>query len=597
MSKLKFLILLLFVSVAAISQEKGSYLNVSGGLGLQGFKYNPKGITPNNYNNLLLGWNGGIGYSYFFTKHFGFNIGVGMSYFRSSGGYNVKFNKYEYYDLGNQIDDDFYVENPNMFFNLRARLQDWKEVQTGYTFDIPLMFMFQNRFGEKKKHGFYAGLGAKIQIPFISTRYEVIDARFANQGRLNISGYYPDWHMEIAAGGTEDPQVPQHGYGTIHNPNEALGWKGNAKVKTSYSLISEIGFMYAITKRIDFMYGLYFDYGLNNIKADGEKTPLMVANNPYHSGYPAGERYVGKGIAYNGFMNSDRTDYINLVSMGIKLGLRIQLCKPKEEFNVIEQPVVIFVDTVYIKDTIIIQDTIEKLDTIYIKETIIGDDVRPTEPKQQDKDLLVLSIDVLDKDDDTRISDPRVQVIEDKTKQIVCPVIDTITGKYYVEIGKGVDYTIIANAKSYNEEELKFSIDENFKAKTANKTIKLEKLSKGQTFVLKNIYYDLNKYFIRPDAAVELDKLVQIMKENPTMKIELSSHTDSRGSDAYNLKLSQNRAESAVKYIISKGINADRIIAKGYGETRLVNECSNGVKCSEAQHQENRRTEVLITEM
>jgi len=84
------------------------------------------------------------------------------------------------------------------------------------------------------------------------------------------------------------------------------------------------------------------------------------------------------------------------------------------------------------------------------------------------------------------------------------------------------------------------------------------------------------------------------MNDFPDMKIELSSHTDSRGSNLYNQKLSQSRADAAVAYILSKGISKSRIIAVGYGESRLVNGCSDGVNCSEQQHQENRRTEFQI---
>nr|WP_121270617.1 OmpA family protein [Pedobacter schmidteae] len=111
---------------------------------------------------------------------------------------------------------------------------------------------------------------------------------------------------------------------------------------------------------------------------------------------------------------------------------------------------------------------------------------------------------------------------------------------------------------------------------------------------LENIYYDFNKWNIRADAAVELEKLVQIMKDNSKIWIELGSHTDSRGNDAYNFTLSQKRAESAVKYIISRGIDKARIEARGYGETLLLNHCPNGVKCTEKEHQLNRRTEFKI---
>lgn len=121
--------------------------------------------------------------------------------------------------------------------------------------------------------------------------------------------------------------------------------------------------------------------------------------------------------------------------------------------------------------------------------------------------------------------------------------------------------------------------------------------SVGKTFVLENLYYDFDKHNIRPDAALVLDELVQIMNENPTMKIELSSHTDSRGNDAYNMALSQRRAKAAVDYLISKGIAKARVVAAGYGESRLINECANGVQCTDEQHQANRRTEVKVLDI
>jgi len=132
------------------------------------------------------------------------------------------------------------------------------------------------------------------------------------------------------------------------------------------------------------------------------------------------------------------------------------------------------------------------------------------------------------------------------------------------------------------------------KSATIRKDLYFEKIKLNVEIVLKDIYYDFDKANIRPDAAKELDKLVKIMQDNPTIWIELGSHTDSRGSDVYNQWLSQKRANSAVQYIIDRGIGKNRITAKGYGETRLVNGCSNGVPCSPVEHQANRRTEFHI---
>lgn len=128
-------------------------------------------------------------------------------------------------------------------------------------------------------------------------------------------------------------------------------------------------------------------------------------------------------------------------------------------------------------------------------------------------------------------------------------------------------------------------------------TIWVEKVVVGQKFVMENIFYDFDKWDILPESEVELNKLVKIMKENPSWKVELGSHTDCRGSDTYNEKLSQKRSDSAVEYIINQGISKDRIIAKGYGESQLINRCDDGVDCSEDEHRQNRRTEFKILEM
>ncbi len=117
----------------------------------------------------------------------------------------------------------------------------------------------------------------------------------------------------------------------------------------------------------------------------------------------------------------------------------------------------------------------------------------------------------------------------------------------------------------------------------------------NKAYLLENIYYDFDRWDIRDDAKPSLDSLVRIMQTYP-VSIELGSHTDCRGTEAYNRDLSQKRAESAVAYMISKGIEAERITARGYGESALINrcDCSMGIICTKREHQENRRTEFRI---
>lgn len=132
-----------------------------------------------------------------------------------------------------------------------------------------------------------------------------------------------------------------------------------------------------------------------------------------------------------------------------------------------------------------------------------------------------------------------------------------------------------------------------------NKAIKIEDET-GQLNIdpsntrVKNIYYDFDKWDIRNDAVIELDRLVWLFKDNANLTIEISAHTDSRGSDDYNLKLSQKRADGVVAYLVDRGVNPDMLVAKGYGESQLMNKCKNGVPCSEVEHQENRRSEFKV---
>jgi outer membrane protein OmpA-like peptidoglycan-associated protein/outer membrane protein assembly factor BamB len=116
----------------------------------------------------------------------------------------------------------------------------------------------------------------------------------------------------------------------------------------------------------------------------------------------------------------------------------------------------------------------------------------------------------------------------------------------------------------------------------------------NESFNLPSIYYETNSYEINATSAEQLDKLYILLKKNYHINVTFESHTDSKGKDAYNLKLSENRSKSAVKYLIKKGIPKERLIAIGYGETKLVNQCKNDVNCSPEEHAANRRTEISL---
>ena len=130
--------------------------------------------------------------------------------------------------------------------------------------------------------------------------------------------------------------------------------------------------------------------------------------------------------------------------------------------------------------------------------------------------------------------------------------------------------------------------------KLKKKALELSEVDLAKILGIRIIYFDLDKHFVREDAALELQKIADIMKEYPQMRIDVRSHTDSRSAAQYNQKLSQKRAESTREWLIAHGIAPERLIASGYGESKLVNGCADEIICTEEQHQENRRSEFII---
>ena len=214
----------------------------------------------------------------------------------------------------------------------------------------------------------------------------------------------------------------------------------------------------------------------------------------------------------------------------------------------------------------------------------------------------------------------KIQVVDAKTRNIIPDATVTLYDAVYnlkgtryryendnYDFGNvyecGDAYKLKVEKADYITQEVNIELPEN--GGLTQKTIVLERkkteVKKGddlfKVLKLKPIYFDLNKDNIREDAAVELQKILAVMEEYPEMRIDVRSHTDSRASHQYNDQLSERRAKSTAMWLINQGISKSRISWKGYGERQLINNCADGVNCSEAEHQENRRSEFIILEM
>lgn len=200
---------------------------------------------------------------------------------------------------------------------------------------------------------------------------------------------------------------------------------------------------------------------------------------------------------------------------------------------------------------------------------------------------------ILDKETKEPLAQAHVELIGESGKVLKSSLTET-NGAFLFELDCDKAYTIKADKIDFKDD-LKELESNNQNAVSHSVNLELEPLIKGNQIVIAPIFFDFDKWHIRTDAKYELENIVSVMNSHPDMVIKIESHTDSRGSKRYNMKLSDKRAKATRDYIISRGIDANRIeSAIGYGESQLLNECADGVKCSEEKHQENRRSYFYI---
>ena len=236
----------------------------------------------------------------------------------------------------------------------------------------------------------------------------------------------------------------------------------------------------------------------------------------------------------------------------------------------------------------------------------------PLEVPMTRSTCIPISGQVLSVDKKQPIGNATVRIVStDNEKEHI--LVADYDGRYTYCLQVGTDFILVAEKEGYQPQKTSLSLKEgnlprvfdvNFflpgpavlPAAPGNVSSKMP-FAEGVVIVLDNIYYDFNQAVIRRGQAKDLEALAALMKQYPEMEIELGAHTDSRGSADYNLELSRQRAEAAKLFLVSKGIGADRVTTKGYGESVPRNGCVDGVNCTESEHQFNRRTEVKVLKM
>lgn len=206
-------------------------------------------------------------------------------------------------------------------------------------------------------------------------------------------------------------------------------------------------------------------------------------------------------------------------------------------------------------------------------------------------DVCDLNVIVVDASTDKPISGARIDLFDDLENKLKSQNTDT-DGKSLLTADCSQNHVVQAFMKGYESNSVTVA-----SSKDSEKTVRIalrpiDEIVEDDMVKLNSILFDFDKHNIKPQAAFELDKLVELMKMNPEMVINVEGHTDNRGSDAYNMTLSDKRAKNTVQYVISKGIGKDRISGKGFGESRPAVDC--GTNCTEDQHDQNRRSDFIV---
>ncbi len=261
----------------------------------------------------------------------------------------------------------------------------------------------------------------------------------------------------------------------------------------------------------------------------------------------------------------------------------------------------------------------------YVKEITpdqIEDGTVKLNLRMERKPGYVFDVTLKHQDDDSgnldALKGARIEVYNNTTRTASLEYVNHPSSRFQFVFESGNYYTIMIRKKGFFNKRIEAYIDiegcilcfDGLDVKsqevigTTNETnergsfladIVMQPIEINKSIKIENIYYDFDEAYIRPDAEKELDKLTGILRDNQHVALELGAHTDARGNDAYNLNLSDRRAKAAVEYLTAiDGISKTRLTWKGYGEEQLINHCTNGVECSEEEHQDNRRTELKI---
>jgi len=493
--------LLILFSIQVMSQQKGSHLTIYGGFGPTGITYKLENVNFTDPNKtkceINLGGQAGLGYSYFFTKSVGLSLGIGVAHYRTQGKLSGDFDKNYYLSLGSYTDNDNPLFDRPVDFDLRVRTQGWVEYQSVRMMEIPLMLNLQKKFGEREGFGLFLNVGAKFQLPlaFLGETYSIIDGSNKNEHKLNVSGYY--------AGEYNGTNLE---LGRLDDPD--LSQHGFGKIHNPSEVLTngkgdlDLKFNISLLGEAGILISLSrrVDLSMGAFIDYGllDMRKEKEGKKLFTGPEPESNYHpaADNNVGKGITYNSlVNSEYVNKVS-SISYGGKVGLRIKLGKLNEKQQSQTSFAPC--------------DRDTVYIYKF-------ESVPVDSLLQKVLNALDAMPKND---------------TPVIYQTIIygDTISRKYRFD----------------NDDDF----DEYFPDYIKKKDIDILFLP---------IYFDLDKATLRPESIQDLDKKAEVLKRYPEIKLIIFGNTCDLGNDPHNYKLGERRAQTAKDYLVSKGIDPERL--------------------------------------
>ena len=532
--RIKIITLALLLGAVTLTAQPRHEFSLHGGFGLSTLNYK----TTIGERTSGFGGQFGLGYTYFFSPNLGIRTGLNFAFYNSKFKMNRWETRYMTFDMDGTE------------FEFHSVVSGYEETQHATMLQIPIMLQYQRPINERLQ--FYAAGGVKIG-GLLNGNYRPFATTIENEGFFHYE--HSTYNEQIFAG-----------FGKFSNYTNHVNFDFRAALFASL----EAGIKWKLNNGLSLYTGVFFDYGLNNVKKSTNDPQRHFVQ--YNTESPRDFR-VGSAMNF--------TDNIRPMAIGITA--RLAFGNGREQRLPDERAM-----------RRVRRDETSRVQAVHLPAEIAGTDRSTQETQRRVPEIgEVPKVRVIGTVIDRQTNLPVVATVRitNNTTGILEQNVTThhATGIYEIMLTVGHDYGLAIKAYGFLFRSERIDLRDVREAQNIEQKVEVDRIEIGVQSTLRNIFYKTGASDLSPESTAELQSLITQLKQKPTLRLEISGHTDNTGSDAINNRLSQARAKAVVDYLVQHGIAADRLTYVGYGSSRPVAD-----NRTEAGRALNRRTEIKI---